>query len=79
MNDEEIIRAKIDRYMGEAGGDPRGAMRLMAIDLHRLGGLVSSGFSRAAPVAVPRFSPKARVEALDIPDPKSPTASSPNS
>jgi hypothetical protein len=37
MNDEEIIANKIGRYMAEAGGDPRGAMRLMAIDLHRLG------------------------------------------
>ena len=79
MNDEEIIRAKIARYMAEAGGDPRGAMRLMAIDLHRLGGMVSLGLARAAPVAVPRFSPKARVEALDIPAPTSPEASNPSS
>jgi hypothetical protein len=75
MNDEEIIANKIGRYMAEAGGDPRGAMRLMAIDLHRFGGLVSSGLIGAPPVARSGFSPKPKVEAIDIPDPKSPEAS----
>jgi hypothetical protein len=78
MNDEEIIANKIGRYMAEAGGDPRGAMRLMAIDLHRLGGLVSHGLVGAPPVARSGFSPKPkRVEAIDIPDATSPEASSP--
>ena len=79
MNDEEIISSKIARYMAEAGGDPRGAMRLMAIDLHRLGGLVSSGLVCAPPVARSGLPPKARVEALDIPAPTSPEASNPSS
>jgi hypothetical protein len=77
MNDEQIIEAKIARYMAEAGGDPRGAMRLMAIDLHRLGDLVSLGFGRFAPLRQSRFSPKAQVEAIDIPASNSPEAASP--
>jgi hypothetical protein len=77
MNDEEIIANKIARYMAEAGGDPRGAMRLMAIDLHRFGGLVSSGLIGAPPVARSGFSPKPKVEAIDIPNATSPEASSP--
>jgi hypothetical protein len=78
MNDEEIIEAKIARYMAEAGGDPRGAMRLMAIDLHRMGALVSSGFFRAPVVRASGFSAKAQVEAIDIPSPSSPEASTPS-
>ena len=79
MNDTQILDRICDRYMEEAGEDFQFAFRLLAYDFHRLGGLVSSGFSRAAPVAVPRFSPKARVEALDIPAPTSPEASNPSS
>jgi hypothetical protein len=78
MNDEEIIAAKVARYMAEAGGDPRGAMRLMAIDLHRMGGLVSSGLARVGVVYPPRFSPKAQVEAIDIPSPISAEAANPS-
>jgi hypothetical protein len=78
MNDEEIIANKIGRYMAEAGGDPRGAMRLMAIDLHRLGGLVSHGLVGAPPVARSGFSPKPKVEAIDIPNATSPAASNPS-
>jgi hypothetical protein len=79
VNDEEIIASKIGRYMAEAGGDPRGAMRLMAIDLHRLGDMVSLGFCRAPPVASSGLSPKAQVEAIDIPSPTSPVAANPGS
>jgi hypothetical protein len=75
MTDEEIIANKIGRYMAEAGGDPRGAMRLMAIDLHRYGGLVSSGLVGAPPVARSGFSPKPKVEAIDIPSPAQATPS----
>lgn len=67
MNDEEIIANKIGRYMAEAGGDPRGAMRLMAIDLHRYGGLVSSGLVGAPPVDKPRFFPKPKAPSIDDP------------
>jgi hypothetical protein len=77
MNDEQIIEAKIARYMAEAGGDPRGAMRLMAIDLHRYGGLVSSGLVGAPRVVPSRLPPKAQVEAIDIPASNSPEAASP--
>jgi hypothetical protein len=79
VNDEEIIANKIGRYMAEAGGDPRGAMRLMAIDLHRFGGLVSSGLVGAPPVARSGFSPKPKVEAIDIPSASSPQGTSPSS
>jgi hypothetical protein len=78
MNDEEIISNKIARYMAEAGGDPRGAMRLMAYDLARLGDMVSLGFGRFPPVRQSGFAPKAQVEAIDIPDAASPTASNPS-
>lgn len=75
MNDEEIISAKIGRYLDEAGGDRDLAMRFMAIDLHRLGGMVSLGFGRFAPMASSRFPPKAQVEAIDIPSPNHGTPS----
>jgi hypothetical protein len=78
MNDEEIISNKIARYMAEAGGDPRGAMRLMAYDLARLGDMVSLGFGRFPPVRQSGFAPKTpRLDAIDIPAAGSPEASTP--
>jgi len=79
MNDEEIIAGKIGRYLDEAGGDPDGALRLMAIDLHRLGDMVSLGFGRFPPVRQSGFPPKVRVKPLDIPQPSAPQAANPNS
>lgn len=72
--DRQILDRITDRYMEESGQDIHYALRLLALDFHRLGGMVSSGLARAAPVALPRFLPKPRVEAIDIPDPKSPEA-----
>jgi hypothetical protein len=79
VNDSQILDRICDRYMEEAGEDMRYALRLLAFDFHRLGGMVSSGYARVAPVSVARPLPKARVEALDIPAANTPQAASPNS
>ncbi len=77
MNDRQILDRITDRYMEEAGGDIHYALRLLAFDFHRLGGMVSSGYGRFAPLARSGFLPKTRVEAIDIPAPASQEARNP--
>jgi hypothetical protein len=58
-----------------AGGDHDLALDLL-VRCHAISCLrISAGFARAGSVVLPRFHPKAQVEAIDIPDPKSPEAS----
>jgi hypothetical protein len=61
-----------------AGGDHDLALDLLvrchAVSCDR----ISSGFVRARPVARSGLSPKAQVEAIDIPNPESPQAASPS-
>lgn len=75
MNDEEIIEAKIARYMAEGGGDPRLAMRLMAIDLHRMGASISHGLLGIPPLARSGFSLKPKAPSIDDPLPEEATPS----
>ena len=76
MNDREILDSITDRYMEEAGEDIHYALRLLAYDFHRLGGVASAGYLRCRPVVPSRFVQKAKVEALDIPSPNDPQATS---
>jgi hypothetical protein len=75
MNDQQILDRITDRYLEEAGGDIHYALRLLAYDFHRLGGVASSGYLRCRPVVRSRFHPKAQVEAIDIPGATAPEAS----
>jgi hypothetical protein len=61
-----------------AGGDPDLALDLL-VRCHALSCLrISAGYARAGSVASPRFLPKAKVEAIDIPSPTSPVAANPS-
>jgi len=77
MDDTQILDGITDRYMEEAGEDIHYALRLLAYDFHRLGGMVSTGYSRVAPVAVSGLPPKVRVKPIDIPQPGAPQARNP--
>jgi hypothetical protein len=76
--DPEELRFK-DDVLFLAGGDHDLALDLLvrchAISCNR----ISAGYARAGAVAAPRFLPKAKVEAIDIPSPTSPLGTSPSS
>lgn len=62
-----------------AGGDHDLALDLL-VRCHAISCLrISAGFTRAGSLASPRFHPKERVEAIDIPAANTPQAASPNS
>ena len=68
-----------DRYMEEAGNDLSVAFRLLSADYLYACSHVSNGFARVGPVARSGLSPKAQVEAIDIPSAESPVAANPGS
>ena len=73
--DEQKLK---DDVLYLAGGDHDLALDLL-VRCHAISCLrVSAGYTRAGSVVRPRFSPKAQVEAIDIPAPESPQASSPS-
>jgi hypothetical protein len=77
MNDRqaEFVSQEVDRLVAEAGGDGWLALRISVVERLMVSNMVSAGFCRARPVAKSGLTPKPKVEAIDIPDPKSPEAS----
>jgi hypothetical protein len=77
MNDRqaEFVSQEVDRLMAEAGGDGWLALRISVVERLVVSNMVSAGFCRATPVAKSGLAPKAQIEAIDIPHPKSPEAS----